>query len=54
MEEFTEDEEISIDEEGKFNQLMDDLCEYCKYYQLPLLQHHDTCMIFKELLNISD
>ncbi len=55
MEDFVvEEEEISIDEEGKFNQLMDDLYDYCKYYQLPFLLNNNTCTIFKKLLDIQE
>lgn len=54
MEDFIEEEEHSdFYEEDKFDQLMNDLTDYCRHYQLPLLTHNDTLDIFKTLLQIN-
>lgn len=51
MEDIIEEEE-SYDEEDKFEQLMNDLTDYCNHYQLPLFTHDNTYTILKTLLNI--
>ena len=47
-----EEEDNDYYEEDKFDQMMNDLCDYCNYYQIPLLSHDDTNTVFKELLHL--
>ena len=49
-----EEEESDHFEEDKFEQMMNDLCDYCHGHQIPLLCHENSIDIMKSLLNLND